>query len=293
MRRTPLVVLKKFDITITTSWETKHGISGHLFEMIEYFYHLTFHKNKSVCILIADGLTREEFDIALEKYDFTSDELQKIHDCTFFHYQPLTLMVKTLLIVNGSFRTCGAELFADKIAMFRCNDTLELDKADIVLQDYDIYDPLPNSVHYKKKILFSKFKKLTPKKPNVGMFYGTKHSRKMTYEQIDDIMSKTNFDSYLLLTDLQMDVPPKCELRIVPIKDLWDSFDTYIYTNASVLVDCSPRFVAECNHYGKGLEFFSDKIDLGLQTRLNDMKHGDIELRDSDDVHSKIQHDCI
>jgi hypothetical protein len=288
MRRTPLVVLKKFDITLTTSWETKHGISGHLFEMIEYFYHLTFHKNKSVCILIADGLTREEFDIALEKYDFTSEELNKIYECTFFHYQPLALIAKTLFIVNGSVRACGAELFADKIVMFRCNDTLDLDKADLILQDYDIYDPLPNSIHYKKKILFSKFKKFTPKKPNVGMFYGTKHSRKMTYEQIDEIMSKTNFGSYLLLADHQMDVPPNCELKIVPIKDLWDSFDTYIYTNASTLVDCSPRFVAECKHYGKGLQFFSDKIDLGLQTRLDDMDKGVIELKDTDDVYSKI-----
>jgi hypothetical protein len=288
MRRTPLVMLKKFDITLTTSWETKHGISGHLFEMIEYFYHLTFHKNKSVCILIADGLTREEFDIALEKYDFTSDELQKIHSCTFYHYQPLALIAKTLFIVNGSIRSCGAELFADKIVMFRCNDTLELDKADIILQDYDIYDPLPNSVHYKKKILFSRFKKFIPKKPNIGMFYGTKHSRKMTYEQIDDIMKKTNFDSYLLLTDQQMNVPPGCELRIVPIKDLLDSFGTYIYTNASTLVDCSPRFVAECKHYGKDLEFFSDKVDLGLQTRLSDMERGIVELKDTDDVSSKI-----
>lgn len=288
MRRTPVVMLKKFDITLTTSWETKHGISGHLFEMIEYFYHLTFHKHMNVCILIADGLSRAEFDIAIEKYDFTQEELDVIHERTQFHYQPRVVFAKTLLIVNGSLRTCDADIFADKIVMFRCNDTLQIDKAHILLQDYDIYEPTENSVHYKKKILFSKFKKLNPKKPNVGMFYGTKHSRKMSYEQIDEIMSKTNFDSYLLLTDHQMEVPPRCELKIVPVKDLWDSFDTYLYTNASVLVDCSPRFVAECKHYNKGLEFLTDKIDLGLQTRLNDMQYGDIELRETDDICSKI-----
>lgn len=281
-------MLKKFDITLTTSWETKHGISGHLFEMIEYFHHLTHHKNLNVCILIADGLTREQFSTALEKYDFNDEELKLIHDKTFFEYQPRTVIAKTFLIVNGSFRFCDAEILADKIVMFRCNDTVGIENADLLLQDYDIYEPTDNSVHYKKKILFSRFKKIQPKKTGVGMFYGTRNSRKMSYEQIDDIMNKTNFDSYLLLTDHPMSVPENCEVKMVPIKDLWDSFDTYLYTNTSVLVDCSPRFVAECKHYGKGLEFFSDKIDLGLQTRLDDMEYGDIELRETDDICSKI-----
>jgi hypothetical protein len=288
MRRTPFVMLKKFDITLTTSWEATHGISGHLFEMIEYFHHFTHHKNLNVCILIADGLTHEQFSTALEKYDFTEEELKLIHERTFFHYKPLTVIAKTLFVVNGSKRFCNAEILVNKLVMFRCNDTVGIEDADVLLQDYDIYEPTSNSVHYKKKILFSRFKKIAPKKPNIGMFYGTRNSRKMTYEQIDDIMKRTNFDSYLLLTDEQIKVPENCELRMVPIKDLWDSFDTYLYTNTSVLVDCSPRFVAECKHYGKGLEFFSDKIDLGLQTRLNDMAHGDIELRETDDVYSKI-----
>ncbi|MFZ9615190.1 MAG: hypothetical protein ACO3AG_00800 [Fluviibacter sp.] len=256
--------------------------------MIEYFHHFTHHKNMNVCILIADGLTREQFSTALEKYDFTEDELKLIHERTFFHYKPLTVIAKTFLITNGSMRFCGADLLVDKIVMFRCNDTDGIEQADVLLQDYDIYEPTSNSIDYKKKILFSRFKKLTPKKPNIGMFYGTKNSRKMTYEQIDDIMKRTNFDSYLLLTDHQMEVPENCELRMVPIKDLWDSFGTYLYTNTSVLVDCSPRFVAECAHYGKGLEFYSDKIDLGLQTRMNDIKSGVIELKDTDVICSKI-----
>ena len=288
MRRTPLVMLKKFDITLTTSWEAHHGISGHLFEMIEYFHHLTYHKNLNVCILIADGLSRESFDIALEKYDFTEVELANIRSKTYFEYQPRTVIAKTFFVVNGSFRFCGAEILADKIVMFRCNDIDGIENADILLQDYDIYEPTVNSIHYKKKILFSRFKKIVPKKPNIGMFYGTKNSRKMSYEQIDSIMKQTNFDSYLLLTDHKMDVPENCEVRMVPIKDLWDSFDTYLYTNTSVLVDCSPRFVAECAYYGKGLEFFSDKIDLGLQTRLNDIKSGCIELKETDELCSKI-----
>ena len=282
------MVLKNFDITLTTSWEAQHGISGHLFEMIEYFYHFTFHKNLSVCILIADGLTREQFNIALEKYDFTQDELAKILECTFFEFQPKALMANTLFVVNGSFRMCDADLLVKKKIVFRCNEDHFLENADIVLQDYDIYDSLPNSIHYKKKILFDKFKKLTPKKPNVGMFYATKNSRKMSYAQLEDIINKTDFESYLFLTDSTMAVPDNCELRLVPIKDLWDSFDTYLYTNASVYVDCSPRFVAECKHYGKGLQFFSDKVDKGLQTRLHDMEHGCIDLKESDDIYTKI-----
>jgi hypothetical protein len=288
MRRTPLVMLKKFDITLTTSWEARHGISGHLFEMIEYFYHLTYHKNLNVCILIADGLSREAFATALEKYDFTEDELNKIHECTFFEFQPQVVVANTLFVVNGSFRMCNSDLLVKKKIVFRCNEDYFLDQADIVLQDYDIYDALPNSVHYKKKILFSKFKKLNPKKPNIGMFYATKNSRKMEFDQLQSIINSTEFDSYLFLTDHQMEVPDRCELRIVPIKDLWDSFGTYLYTNASVYVDCSPRFIAECKHYGKDLQFFSNKIDKGLQTRVKDMEQGTIDLKESDDLCSKI-----
>jgi hypothetical protein len=288
MRRTPLVMLKKFDVTLTTSWEANHGISGHLFEMIEYFYHLKYHKNVSTCILIADGLTREQFGIALEKYDFSEDELNKIHECTFFEYQPKVVVANTIFIVNGSFRICNADLLVKRKIVFRCNEDHFLDNADIVLQDYDIYEPLPNSVHYKKKILFSKFKKLNPKRPDIGMFYATKNSRKMEYDQLEDIINKTKFSSYLFLTDHQMKVPDNCELRMVPIKDLWDSFSTYLYTNTSVYVDCSPRFVAECKHYGKDVQFHSNKVDKGLQVRMHDLEIGAIDLKEDDDLYSKI-----
>lgn len=281
-------MLKKFDITLTTSWEANHGISGHLFEMVEYFYHLTFHKNKSVCILIADGLSREQYSTALQKYDFTDDELKIINERTFFHYQPMALVANTLFVVNGSFRMSGAELMVNKKIVFRCNEDHFLENADIVLQDYDVYEPLPNSIHYKKKILFDKFKKLNPKNPDIGMFYATKNSRKIEYDQLQDIINKTKFSSYLLLTDRQMETPERCELRLVPINDLWDSFSTYLYTNASVYIDCSPRFVAECKHYGKDVQFHSTKVDKGLQIRMRDLETNAIDLKESDDLYSKI-----
>lgn len=292
-KRIAIANLKKFAITLTTSFECKHGISGHLFEMVEYFYHFHFQKNISTSILISDGTTYEEFFKAItDKYDFSEKELEIILKSTFFYFKPMSIVANTLLITNGSLRMHNCDLLVKKIVMFRCNEDVSeyINKNILILQDYDVYEPMKNSMHYKKKILFSKFKKLTPKKPNIGMFYATSNSRAMSFDDINIIIKKhLEFEKFIVLTDKQMEVPERCEVLIVPIENLLDSFGTYIYTNASSHIDCSPRFIAECKHYNKDLIFeLNGKKDKGLETRIHDMNFGDIKLKETDDIYSKI-----
>lgn len=295
LQRSPLVNLRHYKVTLTTAYQPYFGISGHLYEMIEYFYHLSIVKSIPSCILISDGTDPKMFFSAIEsKYDFTQEELYHYKAHTYFEYQPHVIYADTILITNGSMRFLGADIFANKKLMFRCSN-LEpgLERDDIVLlQDPRIYDDTSNSVPYKKSMLFSKYKKLEPKHPNVGMFYAKSNSKVMHRDELDYLVDKhkDRFDSFILLTDQVIDVPDGVELKLVPIPDLWDSFGAYIYTHkeSTKLVDCSPRFVAECKFYGKELIIEAPEIDKGLAARLYDIEHDDVWLKEDDDISSKI-----
>jgi len=295
LQRSALVNLRHYRVTLTTAYQPHFGISGHLYEMIEYFMHFRYDKNIDACILISDGTTRDMFFSAIDsKYDLTQDELQQFKDHTYFEFKPFVIYADTLLITNGSMRFEGADLFARKKLVFRCSN-LEpgLDRDDItLLQDPRIYDDMSNSIPYKKRMMFSKYKQLEPKHPNVGMFYAKSNSKVMHQDEFDYLVDKhkERFDSFILLTDQETYVPEGVELRLVPVADLGDSFSTYIYTHkeSTVLVDCSPRFHAECKHYGKELIIEAPEVDKGLAARLYDIEHNDVWLREDDEISSKI-----
>lgn len=287
MRRKSLVTLKQFDVTLTTSWETNHGISGHLFEMIEYFYHLKFHKNKSVCILIADGISEEQMKIALSKYTFTDIELQSFKENTFYQYHPRVLIANDIIFVDGSVRTFDADIICKRKIFLRCSEDEYLEQADIVLQDYDLYDPLPNSINYKKKILFDKFIKIN-ESDDAAMFYATSNSRMLSFKDLEQIKRKHKFNKYIIISDKVFETPEKIELLQIPVENMWSKFDTYIYTGLTNLtkIDCSSRFIAECQHYGKKIIYDVNRFDKGLEVRKKDLET-DIQiitLKESDEL---------
>lgn len=290
-QRTTLVNLKDYDITLTHSSETKHGISGHLFEMAEYFYHFTFHKNIKTSILIPDGTTEDEFFTALiNKYSFTDEELLIYKQNTFFHYQPKVIIGNTLIFVDGSLRTKNCDIIAKKKILIRCCDDEYLEQGDIVLQDYDLYEPLKNSIHYKKKLLFSKFKQFDNVE-DIAMVYCTKNARMLQYTDLENIKNKYNLERVVVLSDVDMKLPEGFTLLRVPVKDLFEKFNTYIYTGITneTKIDCSPRFIPECLHYNKKIIYHSERFDKGMLVRKNDIEQGiNIELKDNDEITSII-----
>lgn len=288
MIRSSLKNLKNYRVTLTTSFETKHGVSGHLFEMIEYFMHFRFHVAIPACILVTDGTTEEEFWGAIhDKYDLSVDALLHLKEHVYFAYQPKVILAQTLLICDGSLRMHGADLICDKIVLFRCADTDIVRDDVLVLQDNDVYEPLPNSQHYKKKILFEKYKKYNPPKINTAMFYLTTNSRSMTNEQIQEIISKHNFGRYIAISndDIKLD---NVEVIRAPVDNLWHLFGTYIYTNTALKFDCSPRFIAECDFYGKDVIYEIDYFDKGLEVRKRDIQDGAVWLTKYDEIYTKI-----
>ena len=293
LKRSALCNLKKFDVTLSTSFETKHGISGHLFEMIEYFYHFKFHKGINVCILISDGTTEEEFFNSLyNKYEFTNEELKIIKKNTFFKYQPMVLIANKIIFVDGSLRVKNADIICTKKIFLRCSDDEFLDKADIVLQDYDLYEPIKNSINYKKKLLFSKFKSNEVKHPCTAMFYATSNMRTLTKADLEKLTAEHNsFDNFILLSNKYIETPQNVKQFSVPMFDLWNNFGTYIYTGSTNIskIDCSSRFIAECKYYNKEVIYNNVQMDKGLEVRRNDIQNNiNLELKEDDEICSII-----
>jgi hypothetical protein len=255
--------------------------------MIEYFYHLKFEKNKSVCILIAENITEEQFKISLEKYSFSENEISIIKQNTFFKYAPKVLIANDIIFVDGSLRTFDADIMCKRKIFLRCSEDQYLSEADLVLQDYDLYEPLPNSINYKKKMLFSKFKDIETSN-NTAMFYATSNSRLLTLEELEKLTAKHKFNKYIIISDKELETPYNVELMKIPVKNLWETFNVYIYTGLTNLtkIDCSSRFIAECAHYKKQVIYDVKRVDKGLEVRRADIEKGIdiISLKESDEI---------
>jgi hypothetical protein len=251
-----------------------------MFEMVEYYWLLNSN-NISVCILITDGTSIDDYKLAIQqKYNFIDEDLTSIFNDIYVSYQPKAILANTLIVVNGSLRFKGADLLTTKTILFRCSDDDIVRDNILVLQDDDVYDPLSNSKHYKKKILFSKFKHYSDTQNNTAMFYMTSVVR--LNGGVNDIMLKYDYD-YIALSDKDID---GIKTFAVPVKNMWRLFDVYIYTPTQRQFDCSPRFIAECKYYNKEVIYEIDYVDKGLQARINDIKRGldIISLKDDDEI---------
>lgn len=266
--------LKQYDVVLTTAFEFKYGICGHLFEMADYYYAIKTYTDLEPCILLADGSTREEFELAVrQKYD------DLVIDNVVVHPRPQVLMVNNLLVVDGSPRMRDAVINAKNIFLFRCaeNDFSYFTNTSanvFLLQDYEIYDErYPFSIDYKKKILFSKYKKFETKVTDTAMFYMTAICRALPQADIERSIAKHGFTNNIILTDdvALYDLPNVYQL---PVEDVWSKFNTYIYTNVPRKRDCSSRFILECMHYGKDVIYDMDYYDRALEVRKNDGLNG-------------------
>lgn len=291
-KRCIIANLKKYDLTITTSWETNHGISGHLFEMIEYFYHLKFQKNFNAAMMICDETTPNELKTALQKYEFEQSEIEIILSNTYFYYKPFSVIANDILFVDGSLRILNADLICKRKIFLRCSDDEYLDKADLVLQDYDVYEKLSNSINYKKKILFSKFKKLLNNdNKNTALIYCTTNMRKLEYTDLINIKEKYNFNNYVVLSNKEMPLPQNMKFIKVPAENFYELFDTFIYTGSTnkSKVDCSSRLIVECSFYNKDVIYEHKQNDKALNVRISDIKNKiNLELKEDDEISKLI-----
>jgi hypothetical protein len=160
------------------------------------------------------------------------------------------------------------------------------------MQDFSMYlerfeDLNIRVVDYKKKLLWNRYKKPKLVKTNIAMFYMMSRCKGRPTEEVQSYIKKLNFDNYLIITDSpnrykQLE-SEKVIVKKTPVKDLFELFDTYIYTPVDKL-DCSPRFIVECAVFNKEVIYEMDYIDAGVEARRRDIKLGveTLLLKDDD-----------
>lgn len=284
-----------YELWLTYSWSNNnHGICGHTFEVIEYY--LILKEHYKVGIVLCEDITWEQLNIALRsKYDLTEIEIENVKENTIFSKRPKLVSGKNIIFTDGGMKsTKNCVLLFDNIIHLACGD-LEIknnDKNNVwILQDYRVYDRvLKNGVDYKKKILFDRFKKIKGC-DNRALLYGTKNCRSISrsdYEEISDLINtgiiaitnEENKPNYEVVG---------VEFVVPPLENIFEKFDTYVYTPVDRRWDCSPRFIAECEYYGKEVIYY--KIDYweedkGLYWRKWDVENDfeSISLKQDDEL---------
>jgi len=265
-----MIIHDNSDILLTFSWGNfTHGVSGHLFECIEYYYILKNHFN--VKILIPENIKNYR-EVIESKYTFTKNEIQNIVDNTIIDIKPTLVKTNNIFFVDGSWTNIKrCNILYKEILCFACGDFKILDQDDAtVFLDYRVYPKIPKkSFNYKKKILLSKLKK--PRiKDDKTLIYATENCRDTDYDVENSL---------------------KLRKEDLPVLDLFDKFQKYIYTPISRKFDCSPRFLVECKYFGKEIEFHSDVLryfdqDSGLYWRWSDIQNDfeSLELTENDKI---------
>lgn len=270
---------RNYDLTLTTSMNSNHGVSGHLFELIEYFYYFRFWHNIKTNILIPFELTKEQFKDALKKYNFDHNEILEYLNNTFFIKTPQIFFGNIVIFTDGNMyhpKYYNGIIKCNKKIFLRCNNNETLDKADIILQDFRLYDNTKNAIHYVKKLLFDKMIRIKASYTNTALLYATSNCRMVSYDEMEILKSKYNFGKYIVLSDKEFKVPDKFELLKVPADNIFSKFDTYIYTplhGTCSQFDCSPRFIAECEYYSKKVIYEIPVLYHGLTVRKYDIEN--------------------
>jgi len=296
------------DLYISMTWSStgnNHGVCGHLYEIFDYYFLLKEYFN--VKILIGEPISTHVYSKALtDKYDVTSEMLADIITDTTFVDRPKFIKGHNILFVDGllqtHFQSAGVVLIFKNILTFRCckySTHHNLVYKNIkLLQDMRVYDDVDTHMakHYIKKINFSKYKNIETIKTNTCLIYATKNCRKLSTEQIENIITQYDYDSYLIVTDVEYkDLPSCCTVVHPPVDNLFELFDDYIYTSISKMFDCSNRLIAECKHYNKGVIYHDiddDYLshDTGLKFRISDVNESldIVTLSDNDDIISIV-----
>jgi hypothetical protein len=246
--------------------------------MIDYYWAIKNYTTLTPCILLSDGGTVEELNNAVkQKYDNLL--IENVEYCV----QPKVILAKNLLIVDGSPQLKGANLFIDNIFLFRCSasnfEVFDQTRSRIfLLQDFEVYPERYEGsgltvIDYKKKILFSKYKKYNSTVNDTAMFYLTTVCRALPQDDLLSIINKHQFTTNIILTD-NPSIYTLDNVYPVPLEDIWDKFNTYIYTSIPRKNDCSSRFILECMHYNKEIIYEIDYYDKALEIRKKDGLNG-------------------
>ncbi len=257
-------------LTITHSWISgyEHGGCGHTYEVIDYFYILS--KFVDTKILLVVNYTLEYFrEIIERKYSFSTEEVNYIINRTVIKTQDEMKDIKKIyariVLVTDGFFFKEHPFISKHLICFPCHkkyiNEFYINNLTI-LQDNRIYIKTKNSINYIKKILLDKIRKPVNKSDKI-LIYTNSNLRKYN-------ITKYPKDSVVVVTnDEKIDGYQYLDL---PVDNIFDEFNEYIYTPVSGQFDCSPRFIVECAYFGKKVTYDIDYYDIGLEVRKQDIK---------------------
>ena len=300
-----LKIPSEYDICLSMTWypDKPHRISGHVFEIIDYYMVLSHTFN--VCILFGDTFTTwsKLRDVILSKYELSENDMQCIKRSTYMIDKPKYIKGKNILFVDGDLhrlRVQGTKLIFDNIFAFKCSkfDTLYDVPYDVhILQDDRVYkycnpEDTELSINYKKKINFDILKKITPAKPNVALLYATINCRNIDSGVLNEVINTMNFSEYLLVSEHPEKYSHEKVVSVAPpVLDFFNKFKTFIYTPLQGRFDGSPRLPAECKYYGLETVYhdITDEYlehDTGLYYRKQDIENDfdSLKLTVDDDI---------
>lgn len=278
---------EQYEVILTFS--PINEITGHIFECFDYYLFLRQYFRVGILFL---GTIREEKlknvfnDKYVIDYDSVKQDFIVIDEKNLRKNNLITFGKNTVVILcDGNIHQLqlyGIHLITRNLLGFLCAekeesyvDKISMYKHITYLKDYRIYsnNNYFKSYNYVKKLPFRYYKKTNRVYDNTGMMYVTYACRKITAETIEKYHKMSKCDRTLLLVPYKLneyDNIDGVEQIEAPLIDLFNRFDTYIYTPVKRKFDCSPRLVTECFLHNKKILMELDYVDLGLQTRYND-----------------------
>ena len=297
----------KYDVILTYSPIIE--ITGHIFECFDYY--LFLRNYFKVGILFFSGLNMPSLQIAWQsKYnvDFNCVKDDIIQVQAPKHNQQKILYKfgeKTIvMLVDGNYASLdyyNIILVTRYLLAFKCQDFSEnrpiFHKQLIYLQDNRIYgdrDKWFQTINYVKKLPFKYYKKAQHPNQNIGMMYTTYICRKVTPDVIIKYHRLSGCRESLLIVPYALpeyDNIPHVAQTIAPVDNLFDKFDTYIYTPIKRKFDCSSRLLTECFMHGKKVIKQLDYYDVALETRYDDCVNrlSSLNLVESDSILSILK----
>jgi len=289
-----------YDIVLTYAYSNleKKRISGHLFEVLDYYLYLKDNGYK-VKIIIQDFLTREEVLIAWRNhYNISESNIDFI-----VLPNPKRIMAKKILNTSGygSYEDC---VYVGKLYQFRCGvfspEYIERKKIT-VLQDTRVYPEIASCPrlykHYIKKINTKYMKKVGIVGDRSILYLNTllRSSSKKFLQEKKELYPDLTIISNIIDKSLAGSIPV-----LKPPVNILSIAKEYIYTETMHMFDCSPRLIFECAfnnipvHYdfsniNKTKEEYME-IDSGLKYRYLDIKNNieSLSLNEDDDLKELI-----
>ncbi len=247
------------------------NLSGHLFELFDYYFILS--KKYPTKILIPEKTTLNHIKTIINtRYKETIPDNDIIIETDYIAKSPVVLNVDDC---HYHLQLNRKKFITNKFYSFACGDSYFTPKnlKDItILADKNIYKGF-YFIDYKKKI-YDKIKQI--KNPNETVFlHLTKSCKKISSELLGSIIQ--NFKHLTIYTDYLNpgDFSIYKNVKILKNQGIFDfNFTKYIYTPVSRGFDCSPRLIIECCILGVPVIFYGIRYrDSGLFERIKVFKN--------------------